>query len=614
MKATLRICLLTGAIAARAAGLELTSPDRQTALQFTMTAEGPTYSLNFRGRPVLTRSQLGLALDGEAPTGGLKIAGSRILDHDETWRPVYGERSTIRDRYRELDIDLEALQVTFRAYDEGVAFRYTIPARSRPAKTIVSRELSEFRFPSNVTAWATYSAQGRYAEMTVDKIRSGCERPLVVRIGDDLYAAIGEAALVDFPRMKLGPRKGRPNTLTSELDGKANAALPLATPWRFVLTADSPGRLLENNNLLLNLNEPCAIADTSWIKPGKVIREMTLTTAGGKECVDFAVRYGLQYVEYDAGWYGPENSLLSDAGGVHLDPARSKGPLDLQEVIRYAKERGVGIILYVNHLAAERQMDQIFPLYEKWGVKGVKLGFVNVGPQPWTSWLHRAVRKAAEHHLMVDIHDEYRPTGYSRTYPNLLTQEGVSGDETRPSATQTLTVQFTRCLAGAADNTVCYNSQAVMQNLTHGFQLAKTVCLYSPWQFLFWYDKPTGVKDTPELEFYKQCPTVWDDTRVLHGRIGEYAVIARRRGEEWFIGFMNGKVARKLDTPLSFLDDRREYTASLYIDDASVESPTHVRVERRTVRRQDVLPLGAAANAGAAVWIRPREQEGPATE
>ncbi|MBM3892327.1 MAG: alpha-glucosidase, partial [Verrucomicrobia bacterium] len=288
------------------------------------------------------------------------------------------------------------------------------------------------------------------------------------------------------------------------------------------MVADSPGRLLENNDLVLNLNDPCAIADTSWIKPGKVIREVTLTTIGGKACVDFAARRGLQYVEFDAGWYGHEYDDASDARAVNVDPKRSKGPLDLHEVIRYANEHGIGIILYVNRRALERQLDDILPLYRKWGVKGVKYGFVNVGSQQWTSWLHEAIRKAAQHQLMVDVHDEYRPTGYSRTYPNLMTVEGISGDETKPVNSQTLTVLFARFLAGPADNTICYYDKRVDDNATHAYQLAKAVCLFSPWQFLYWYDRPagspqkvggaggaeTGIGNEPELEFYDHVPTV----------------------------------------------------------------------------------------------------------
>jgi alpha-glucosidase len=385
------------------------------------------------------------------------------------------------------------------------------------------------------------------------------------------------------------------------------AGLPLTTPWRFIMAAESPGRLLENNFLVLNLNDPCALADTSWIKPGKVIREVTLTTVGGKTCVDFAVKRGLQYVEFDAGWYGHEYDDKADARAVNVDPKRSKGPLDLQEVIRYGNERGIGIILYVNRRALERQLDEVLPLYQKWGVKGVKYGFVNVGSQQWTSWLHMAIRKAAEHKLMVDVHDEYRPTGYTRTYPNLMTVEGILGDEeSKRTNDQSLTAQFTRFIAGPADNTICYYNERVDRLASHAYQLAKAVNFYSPWQFLFWYDKPASAQDEPELDFFQGVPTVWDDTKVLQSKIGEYAVIARRSGNEWFIGFMNSAEPRAFDVPLGFLDAGRKYTAHIYSDDPAVPTRTHVKMERKPVEQGGVLSLTAGKNGGVAVLIAPQ--------
>ncbi len=385
------------------------------------------------------------------------------------------------------------------------------------------------------------------------------------------------------------------------------------------MVADSPGQLLEHNDLLLNLNDVCALADTSWIKPGKVIREATLSTAGGKACVDFAVKHHLQYVEFDAGWYGPENDDASDARAVHLDPKRSKGPLDLQEVIRYGAQRGIGVILYVNHKALERQLDELLPLYQSWGVKGIKFGFVNVGTQKWTSWMHEAIRKAAEHRLMIDVHDEYRPTGWSRTYPNFVTQEGIRGDEERQPNSMSLTTLFTRMLAGAADNTICYYDQRVDQQASHAYQLAKAVCFYSPWQFLYWYDRPfvsrevTGrapdahnvIGDEPELEFFDHCPTVWDDTKVLQGSVGQCAVIARRSGAEWFLGGMNSDEPRSFDIPLQFLDADKKYTAYVYSDDPTVATRTHIKIDRLTADRGTVLKIAMPARGGQALRLVP---------
>jgi alpha-glucosidase len=408
--------------------------------------------------------------------------------------------------------------------------------------------------------------------------------------------------------MRLSLVKGKSYTLASSLAGEVKASTPYTTPWRVIMFADTPGDLLEHNYLLLNLNQPCAIKDTSWIKPGKVIREVTLTTSGGKACVDFAVEHNLQYVEYDAGWYGHEYSNEADATTVSVDPKRSKGPLDLQAVIDYAQKRGIGIILYVNRRALERQLDEILPLYEKWGVKGVKYGFVQVGSQKWTTWLHEAVRKAAQHHLMVDIHDEYRPTGYSRTYPNLLTQEGIRGNECMPTADENLILPFTRMLAGAGDYTICYYNNRI--KTTHAHQLAASVVYYSPWQFLFWYDTPSKYQGEPEIEFFENLPTVWDDTKVINGKIGRYITITRRNGKEWYVASMNGLKEQVLDIPLAFLEEGKKYVAHIYEDAGPGDkSRTHVRIRRSPVDSSTVLRADMSASGGQALRIVPAPKD-----
>lgn len=608
------------------------SPDGKVVLTFELKDIGdkkacPVYTVKYKEKTIISDSPLGLAIKEAPPlNSGFENVEAAGGSKRNTWSPVYGERETIPDNYnylvvklKESDPSARRLVLTFRAYNEGAAFKYTIPRQEKPADFVIASEQTNFHFTADYAAWAVYSAQGVYGKTTLGKIKNNCERPTTIQINDSTYAAVGEAALVDYARMRLSPVKDRPYTLASSLAGEVKASAPFSTPWRFVLLGDTPGQLLERNYLLLNLNEPCAIEDTSWIKPGKVIREVTLTTKGGMACVDFAAKHNLQYVEYDAGWYGPEGSAESDATTITLDPGRSKGPLDLHAVIEYAKKKGIGIIVYVNRRALERQLDEILPLYEKWGIKGVKYGFVNVGSQKWTSWLHEAVRKAARYHLMVDIHDEYRPTGYSRTYPNLMTQEGIGGDETKPSNTQTLNILFNRMVAGAADNTICYYDGRVDQNASHAYQLAKAVCFYSPWQFLYWYDRPLtsppkaggaggsrgGIGDEPELEFFDHVLTVWDDTKVIHGKIGQYAVIARRSGDDWFIGCMNSKEPRTLDIPLTFLEKSKQYTAHIYSDDPSVQTRTHVRIDRRSVNSKTTLEAEMTAKGGKAIRITP---------
>jgi alpha-glucosidase len=610
----------------------VTSPNGNVVLTFNLEDLGgldscPVYGLSFRGKPILEKSKLGFKInDGKTLAENFEILSTEFVSHDSTWKPVYGERNSVRDHYNQFTVRLVhanfpvyAVNLHFRCYDQGAAMRWEFPGKGVQSKVSIQQENTEFRFLDNHEAWCVNTAQGEYEKKTIKKMGSDVERPLVLKVNDNTFAAITEAGLVDYPRMKLARSAKNSRSVVSRLSGEVISDLPMTTPWRVVMLAQSPGELLGNNDIILNLNEPCAIEDTSWIKPGKVIREVTLTTAGGKACVDFAVEHNLQYVEFDAGWYGPEYGDDSDARTVTVDPDRSPGPLDLREVIRYGEERGVGILLYVNRLALERQLDEILPLYKSWGVKGVKYGFVQVGSRESTDWLHKAVRAAAEQQLMVDVHDEYRPTGYSRTYPNLMTQEGIGGDETSPKNEQTLTLLFTRMLAGAADNTICYYSPRVEKNATHAYQLAKAVCFYSPLQFLYWYDRPPAspgekggaggvqnlIGDEPELEFFDAVPTVWDDTRVVHGRIGEYAVIARRSGAEWFIGSMNSKLPRELDVSLDFLDKGKNYTAHIYSDDESVNTRTRVKIEQKAVNSETVLRVKMVKNGGQAIRIVP---------
>ena len=596
--------------------VKVTSPDGklQMILQIADRADSkgcPVYQVLCGERVVIAPSGLGLELaDGKPLTEGFQQVV--VVEHgrnDSTWKPVCGERSVVRDRYNWAVVRLvkpqqshETLRLEIRAYDEGVAFRYLLPVKQGEDTIQIAAEKTRFRFTADHDAWAVYSAQGNYRQAKISQIRNGCERPLTVRISDDLYVAVGEATLVDYARMKLGPSGDVPLELVSQLHGPVTTSGRLRTPWRVIIVAESPGELLENNDIFRNLNAPCAIADTSWIRPGKVIRDVTLSTDGGKRCVDFAVKYGLQFIEYDAGWYGPQGDMESDARTVSVKN------LDLQEVIRYARQHDIGVILYVNRRAVEQQLDEILPMYQRWGIAGIKYGFVHVGSHKWTSWLHEAIRAAARHRLMIDVHDEYRPTGWERTYPNFMTSEGIAGDETAPSNQQTLTILFTRMLAGPGDNTVCYYDGRVDRNASHAYQLAKPVCIFSPWQFLFWYDRPQSASDEPELEFYKHMPTVWDETKVLHGRIGEYAVIARRHGDEWFIGCMNAGQPRTLDVPLDFLPAGQLFDAYLYTDDPTVDTRTKVRVTRRQVKSDSVLEAAMTTQGGMAVRLVPTKE------
>lgn len=621
--------LCVGVNAASAASLK--SPDGKIEMHIGLKGRSgqsvANYMVDYEGEWLLDHSTVSFQLAGGEVVGEHleeeSIEGPK--EHRGSWKPVYGERSEYEDNYNELTLNYRdtkldlPLTLVFRCYNEGIAFHAVV---GTPGKALqLKEERTEFRFFGNPTVWSTPRAQAAYEEVKLSQMGNDVERPLVARTttkdGTELYTAIAEAKMVDFARMKLKRHGDDPRCVVSQLSGRVNSDGPITTPWRVVFVGRSPGELIENNHLILNLNDPCAIEDTSWIKPGKVIRDITLTTEGGKAAIDFAAKYNLQYIEFDAGWYGHEYDDASDATTITVDPKRSKAPFDLHYLIDYAHGKGLGVIVYVNRRALEKQLDEILPLYREWGIDGIKYGFVNVGSQKWTSWLHEAVRKAAKYEFMLDVHDEYRTTGYERTYPNWMVQEGVWGDEAAPSSEQALTSLFCRQIAGPCDFKICYFDERVDQKWSHAHQLAKAMCFYDPWQFLFWYDSPLDrgkqtnrIVETPELEFWRHMPTVWADKKVIHGEIGKFATIARRSDNangdsEWFVGSMNAGEQRTLKVPLDFLEPGKKYTAHIYSDDPSVDTITQVRIDRKPVDSSMTLDVELRPNGGQAMRIVP---------
>lgn len=610
----------------------LTSPDNK--YEFSLVNENQLfYSVSWSGELIISKSALGFQLeDATSMPANAKIERVTRNSKNENWNPVYGERKTYTDNYNEMLVELsaanpngEGFAIRVRAYNEGIAFRYEFN-QGKPLN--IRSELTEYTFVNDPTVWVSSRAQSPIEKQKLSEVSFIAERPLLAEVSDSVYIALGEAALIDFARMKFEKDFSTPNKLKASLeiasadsDRKGTVSVPgneYKTPWRYIMAGATPAEILQNNFLLLNLNEPNSLSNTSFIKPGKVIREVTLTTTGGIACVDFAAKHNLQFVEFDAGWYGNEYDDASDATTVTVDPKRSPGPLDLRHVINYAKGKGIGIILYINRRALEKQLDEVLPLLKSWGVAGVKYGFVNVGPQEWTSWLHDAIRKAAKYELMVDVHDEYRPTGYSRTYPNLMTQEGIRGDEESPSVEHSLNTLFTRMIAGAGDNTNCFLAARVTEKMGgKSGQMAKAILLYSPWQFVFWYDRPEGspvkkggagaaesvIHESPELAFFDALPTVWDDTKVMEGRVGGFATIARKNGDNWFVGSLTSNRARKVELPLSFLDENAKYEAKVFFQNSTDLKENKVSIETLYVSSKIVLSRDLAENSGFAIIL-----------
>lgn len=347
----------------------LESPTKKLNAEINVGKENLSITLYSNRQKLVEVRTLQLELDKNVVQGGWLLKRQIPDEVRSSWQPLYGEHSQIRDCYNSLALQLSSagngknMTVDIRLYDEGLAFRYGFDELDFWNRTLL-KENTEFVFGTDCTTWATDRAQSAFYETSLSRLKGSVDRPQVVKIASDQYVAIGEAALVDYSRMKL--KKNEKGTgLLSDLSGKVNLDLAgYVSPWRYVMVGNHPGELVQHNYFILNLNEPNQLEHTDWIKPGNVIREVTLTTQGGLACVDFAAANGIEYVEYDAGWYGPENDVKSDATTVTVDPARSKGELDLQKVIDYANSKGVGIILYVNMKALKNQLDEILPLYK----------------------------------------------------------------------------------------------------------------------------------------------------------------------------------------------------------------------------------------------------------
>lgn len=604
--------------------IPLKSPSEILNAEVRVEGRSVQIGLSEKGDKVVDVKTLQLDLEEDILAGNWLVTDQARKTVNQTWQPVYGERSLVTDRYNELELSLQSdenqkeMTLFVRLYDEGLAFRYAFDTLDFWNCTLTA-EKTQFLFNRDYDTWVTGMAQGAYSKTKLTALQGVADRPQVIQVNDRWFVAIGEAALVDYSRMKLG-KSEEGIGVQSVLSGKVNLDLAgYRSPWRYVMVTCHPGQLVQNNDFVLNLNEPNQIQNTSWIKPGEVLREVTLTTAGSLAAIDFAAENNIAYVEFDAGWYGAEEDTLSDATTVTVDPARSKGPLDLQKVIEYADTKNVGIIVYVNKKALHKQLDVILPLYKKWGIKGIKFGFVNVGDQYATAWLHQAIRKAAKYELMVDVHDEYRPTGYSRTYPNLITQEGIRGDEESPALYQTVYTLYNRMICGAGDYTNCFFAERVTEKMGgRAAQLAKRIAIYSPWQFIFWYDRPykaparaggagsveSVIKTDAITDFYCSIPTTWDDTRFYEGDMDSYAVVARRSASDWYVSILNAGDKRQVTLPLDMLKSQSRYKATLYYQ-APGKKKDVVSVKEIKLNTQEKLTLDIEGNSGCVLYLTP---------
>lgn len=601
--------------------VHISSPDDFLNVECHQQASSPGkrmlyYRVNYKGRSVIGESALDIRLDNRLSEEAMGLPVDRHADwcenlrithisyysRDTVWHPLYGERSSIPDRYNAAVIHLVkddnpiyTMDVEMRCYDEGVALRYFFPENPKGTYYRVTSENTEFCMPAGTRGWFANWAQGPYRLLPLRGWPGESERPLTLQLPDSLYVCLTEAGMVDYSRTKFKLADQKANTIVTSMYGPADLISPVATPWRLILVGERPGDLIEHDYLVLDLNVPNKVTDASWIKPGKQMRLVTQTPEAAFETIDFLVKHHLQYLLLDWKWYGPAFTFASDA-------TRPEASVGLPAIMKYAREKGIGVWLYVNMQALYAQSDSLFRVYRDWGVSGVKFGFIQTGSYRWTTWLEDMLQKTAENKLMVDVHDDWRPTGEQRTWPNLLTAEGVRGNEEMPDATENTILPFSRFIAGGADYTLCYFSPRI--RTTHAHQLAMAAVYYSPLQTMYWYDQPSDCHDEPELAFWDAIPTTWDETKVLQGYPGGYITVARRKGSQWFVGTLNNTDPRELTIDLGFLPRGRTYEATVYSDDPTVQTATHVRVDRRRVDSRTILPVKLQGSGGLAIWIK----------
>jgi alpha-glucosidase len=579
----------------------------------------------------------------------LEVIGTVRDIHDRTWKPVWGKKSQIRDYYNELTVNLQEkespsrkIDLIFRVYDDGVAFRYHFPEQENLADFGIQSEDSSFNFSDNFKCYAlelggfTTPYEKEFNEMFLEDIKADSiiGLPLLLQ-ASSCWMAITEANLTDYAGMYLSPAEEKSRKLISKLslfaedqEVAVKASVPQSTPWRVLMIGDRPGDLIESD-LIENLNEPTALEDVSWIKPGLVLwpwwngrlpfgEPHTLQMI---HYIDFAGKHGIPHLLVDAGWYSLERDAWQnpDAEDILTMEETRENKYNIEAVIQYAKDKGVDVHLWVHGASLQRQIDEALPIYAKWGAVGIKVDSYGRDDQEWVNFVHEFAQKAAENRLMVNFHGAYKPTGIRVTYPNFMTREGILGLEhskwtNKPTPQHDVTIPYTRMLAGPMDYTPGAfdldgtedSPKQVQGTRTH--QLAMYVVYYSPLQMV--PDYPEAYEAAPEeFAFIKNIPTVWDDTKVLEGHPGDYIVMARRKGANWYMGSMTDENPRKLSIPLTFLDADKIYTATIYSDALDAyQNPEHVIVSEIEVSSSAMLSVAMAGGGGHAVSFKPVER------
>ena len=635
-----------------------------------------SYRVTFHGRPLIEWSNLGLILEGSPALGSsVRIESSKAYSQDETWTSVQGKANPIRNHFNAVTVktvetapNARSLDIEARAYDDGAAFRYIVPDQAAVKELRILNESTQFCFSKDANTFPLISRgfqtsnEDDYHELTISGLHPEylVNLPLLVNVPGIAWVGLTEADIENYSNLyvtasdgrtltaRLAPRVENINTsadVAPSFDPKVDASkvsviaqCPVKSGWRVLMIADNPGRLVESN-MVVNLNPASVIGETSWIKPGKTSwdwwngsQQKGVKNPGEnngknnetvKYCIDFCAQNKFEYMLIDGGWSSvikpAPAGLIGYSFRGPMDLTKSVPALDIPMMVEYAKSKNIRIWLWAHFRDVNDQMDAAFSQFEKWGIAGVKIDFLDRSDQWMVNWYRMTAKKAAEHHLMIDFHGAFKPDGMRRTFPNVLTREGVMGAEynrwsARITPLHNVMLAFTRMLAGPMDYTpggfdnvtpenFVPRNTALMVMGTRAHQTALFVIFESELQIIS--DSPAVYDGQKELEFLKAVPASWDETRVLNGIPPEYITIARRKGNEWFIGSITNWDARELNVPLNFLASGT-YDAEIYADgpNADVE-PKNSIVDKRRVNAQTVLNLKLAQGGGCAVRLVP---------
>lgn len=650
-------CLLKIAVTINAAEVRtLNSPDGRirVTIEFPEDGRRPRWSASFRDKPVLAQCELGLELSGGELMTGARIVAEKNRTADERVPVLFGKNESARDRFDEQHFTLENSEgrrthVFFRCYDDAIALRYEISAHSNEASVTIADESTSFRLAANPQAFVQYlehhktSHEHKVVPTPYREIRPGAllDLPLTFSWPDGTYAAITEAALRYYAGMAL-MRAENSDALVCKLTPRADGtkvlrASPLKTPWRVVLIGDRPGALLESQTIYC-LNEPNAIGDTSWIKPGKLTFHWwngdvfdgkpgapILSFEMASKYIDFCASnriafHGMSSTEgTTTPWY--HQSKPGVEPGPDTDVTRPRPGFDLERIKKYADSKGVRLWTWVHQGALRGRVEEAFAAFEKMGWSGMMVDFFDHDDQDHVEFVEEILQAAARHKIMIHLHGVWKPTGLERTYPNLMNHEGALNLEYLKwsdlcTPEHGLMMAFTRLIAGPMDYHLGgfravpranFKPRHVAPNVlgTRCHQLAMYVCFDNPTPMVA--DYPTAYIDQPGFDFLKIVPTWWDETRILTGEIGELLVTARRKGDEWYIGGIAAKKAQQVDLPLSFLGPGR-YAATIWKDASNVaENPNALARETADLSRSDHLQIHLALDGGFVAHLVPRK-------